>query len=242
MILLLIIASFGAYYLGKNNHSADNGQTNTQTPTSNPTPTNTQTPTSNPTHTHVPFDFTISLIALTSGTVMQGDSIQIIVNIAWLSGPYDNVTLSGDGGSSGIQCSFNPSIHTPNFTSALTMSVPASTPTNPYPVIVTATGGNITHTISYTVSVLSAYVTVSGTIFRPMSSPTQIQFVDQQTGLTYTESVTGNSYSISLQNEHTYDVTCSWIDVFERGTSSCGSLYVYAPAGHATMSQSFSVR
>jgi len=44
------------------------------------------------------------------------------------------------------------------------MDVPQSTSTNPYSITITATNGAVTKNTSYTVSVLSAKVYVSGTV------------------------------------------------------------------------------
>jgi len=230
-ILVLIIALVAGLYFG----GVWNGSTV-------PNPTSTSTPTPAPTPTPIPFDFGISLSQI-RGTVLQGESIQASVYITWTSGNPQTVTLSGDGGSSGIQCSFNPSANTPDFTSTLTMSVPALTPTNAYSVTVTATGGGVTHATSYTVSVLSAKVYVSGTVTTKGlgTSPTQIQFVDTQTGLTYTGSMSGSSYSITLQNKHTYNVVCYWKGLLgSSGTFSGGTLYVNVGVGVTSMTQDFS--
>ena len=189
-----------------------------------------------------PIDFSIS-ISSSSGTVIQGNSIQSSVFIKYLGGSNVNVALSGDAGSSGIQCSLDPATKIPDFTSTLTMSVPDSTPTKTYSVIVTATGGGTTHTVSYTVSVLSAQVYVSGTVTTTgfATHPTQIQFVDQQTGLTYTGSMPGDSYSLTLQNQHTYNVVCYWGGLLgSSGTFNGGSLYVNVGVGYTSMSQDFS--
>lgn len=201
----------------------------------NPTPTPTPAPTPVP-------DFSIQT-GDSSGTVMQGNSIQTTVYINWLSGNYETTTLSGDGGSSGIQCSFSPTSSSPDFSSTLTMSVPTYTSTNPYSVTITATNGAVSHSTSYTVSVLSAQVYVSGTVTTTGvgASPSQIQFVDQQTGLTYTGTLSDNNYSITLDNEHTYTVTVNWKGLlYSTGTFSGGSLYVYAPVGYTSMSQDYS--
>jgi hypothetical protein len=189
-----------------------------------------------------PFDFNISA-SDSSGTVMQGNSIQTTVNINGVSGNPQTVTLSGDSGTSGIQCSFNPASNTPDFSSTLTMSVPTSTPTSAYSVTITATGGGATHSTSYTISVLSAQVYVSGTVVTTGlgTHPTQIQFADQQTGLTYTGSLSDTSYSITLQNQHTYTVTVSWAGLlWSSGTYNGGSLYVNAGVGVTTQTANYS--
>jgi hypothetical protein len=128
--------------------------------------------------------------------------------------------------------------------STLTISVSTSVPTNPYSVTVTSTADNgKTYSTSYTLSVLSAKIQVSGTVTTTGigTSPSQIQFIDQQTGLTYTGTMSGSSYSITLQNEHTYTVTVSWKGLlYSTGTYNGGSLYVWAPVGYTSMSRDYS--
>lgn len=93
---------------------------------------------------------------------------------------------------------------------------------------------------NYSISVLSAQVFVSGSVVTTGlgTHPTEIQFVDQQTAITYTGSLSGTSYSITLQNQHTYTVTVHWAGLlFSSGTYNGGSLSVYAPVGYTSMSQ-----
>lgn len=188
-----------------------------------------------------PFDFSVST-SDSSGYVIQGNSIQTIVYVNKISG-NGQVTLSADSGSSGIQCSFSPSTSSPDFSSTLTMTVPSYTSTNPYSVTITATSGGTTHSTAYTVSVLSAKVSVSGTVTTTGigTSPSRIDFVDTQTGLTYTASMSGSYYTISLDNQHTYSVTVYWTGLlWSDGSFSGGNLYVNAPVGYTSMSQDYS--
>lgn len=190
--------------------------------------------------------------------VLQGSNLQATVNVT-STGNIQNVTLSSNVGLSGIHCSFEPATGMSNFTSLLTMSVPDSVPTGNYSVIVIASSNDIVQNASFIASVLSAKVTVSGII--NVTYPSQVAFTDLQTNLTstfqfpLTESTlpsvngglgdavlysSGNSYSVTLLNQHTYNVTVSdkftflwsvFTDTFQAST-----LYVYAPAGNNTMS------
>ena len=188
-----------------------------------------------------PFNFGLS-ISSSSGTVLQGSSIETSVTVTYYSGDSMSVAMSGDSGSSGIQCSFSPSASSPSFTSVLTMTVPDSTPTKAYSVIVTATGGGVTRTVSYTITVLSVRVLVSGTVTTTGfgTHPTQVQFVDTQTGLTYTASMSGNSYSITLQNQHTYSVVVYWQGLLGSSGTFKRIMVVNVGVGSTTMSQNFS--
>jgi hypothetical protein len=189
-----------------------------------------------------PFDFDLS-ISDSSGTAMQGNSIETTVYVTKSSGNSQTVTLSADSGSSGVQCNFNPSSSSTDYSSTMTMSVPSYTSSGAYSVTITASGGGKTYSKSYTISVLSAKVSVSGTVETTGlgTSPSGITFADTQTGLTYTGSLSGNSYSITLDNQHTYAVTVSWNGLlWSTGTYSGGSVYIYAPVGSTTMSENFS--
>lgn len=190
-----------------------------------------------------PLDFQMS-ISSTSGTVLQGSNKSISVSLTYLSGKHDNVALSGDASSSGIQFIFNPATSSPGFTSTLTMNVPASTPTKVYSLVLTANCGSVTRTAAYTMSVLSAKVTVSGTVTTTGfgTSPTQIQFTDAQTSVTYTGTMSGHTYSISLQNQHTYNVVLYWQGLLgSSGTVHRDGLNVNAPVGSNTMTQDYTI-
>lgn len=189
-----------------------------------------------------PFDFELS-VTPAGGTVMQGKSIQTSVSIALSSGSPEQVTLSASGGPNGVTYNFETPKGSPDFTSTLTVSVPDSVPTSAYSFTVTATGGGKTYSTSYTLSVLSAKVTVSGTIttIGLGTHPSGIKFVNTETGLTYTGALNGNSYSITLQNQQAYAVTCSWQGLlWSTGEFSGGTLTVDAGVGTTMMIQDFS--
>jgi hypothetical protein len=188
-----------------------------------------------------PFDFTLD-ISPTGGTVIQGQNIQTSVSLSLSKGSPEQVTLSASGGPSGATYDFSPSIGSPDFTSTLTITIPNSVPTDAYTVTVTASGGGKTYSNTYTISVLSARTTVSGTVTTTGlgANPTSIQFISKETGLTYTGSMSGNSYSISLPNQQAYSVICSWQGFLgNTGTFDGGTLTVNAGVGTTTMTQNF---
>jgi DNA-binding HxlR family transcriptional regulator len=57
-----------------------------------------------------------------------------------------------------------------------------------------------------------AWIQVSGTVSTPGFEipPTQIQFTNTATGITYAAAVQNGTYSISLPNQQTYNVICTW--------------------------------
>ena len=195
-------------------------------------------------------------ISANQTNVLQGNSLQAKVNVTSIGNP-ENVILGGDVGSSDINCTFEPSMGTSNFTSALTMNVPNSTPTGNYTLILTALGDGEMANASYVISVLSANVTVSGTvtISAPgISSLSQIQFTDTQTDSTLAYSFPSSfppvatndfgTYSVTLQNEHTYNITLVYfwgLMSVGKYTADDGNFTVFAPAGSTSISQDFSL-
>jgi hypothetical protein len=123
------------------------------------------------------------------------------------------------------------------------MSVPSYTTSQAYSVTITASGGGKTYSTSYTISVLSAKVSVSGNVETTGigTNPTRVEFVDTQTGVTYTATLSGNYYSITLDNQHSYAVTVSWDGLlWNNGTYEGGTISVNAPVGQTSMSKNFS--
>lgn len=197
-------------------------------------------------------------VSANQNEVLQGSSLIAEVNVTSI-GKTENVTLGSNVSSSGINCTLEPSMGISNFTSTLTLTTPDSVPTGNYSVFVTASSNGIVQNASFIVSVLSAKVTVLGIV--NVTDPYQVEFTDLQTNLTstfqfpLTESTlpsmngglgdavlysSGNSYSITLLNEHNYNVTVSdkftFLWAVFTDTFNAGTLYVYAPAGNTTIS------
>lgn len=186
--------------------------------------------------------------------VIQGTNSKIQIEVT-SNGKAENITLSCNVGLSSINCTFEPSIGISNFSSTLTVNVPDSTATGNYSLTVTASSDGKIETATYFVSVISANVTVSGTVeagnFAAFNvSLNQIQFVDIQTGATTTAGFQSSysptpitsrgTYSAILQNEHTYHASVSVsFGPSGRFTFDCGNVYVYAPPGNRTMQQDY---
>ncbi len=143
-------------------------------------------------------------VSINQTEVIQGNNLQAEVNVTTVGNP-ENITL-GDI-PNGFQFNFEPELGTSNFTSLLTMSIPVSTPTSNYSVIMTAAGRGMVQNASCVVSVLSANVTVSGRAFvnKMGSIVRQIKFTDEKTNVTSIFSFPTNPaayqdnvYSVSL--------------------------------------------
>lgn len=220
------------------------------TATFNPTPIKTPTPYSTPHSTVAPYDFKIS--AGDSVRVLQGGAFSRQIDLTTTSGDQQNVNsrdiaFTGDSGSSGIQFDFDmiaiwiSGSQQKGFSSLLTISVPDSTPTNSYSVIITATYGGVSHSTSLTILVMSKSVTVSGMINSGDSGviATQIKFVELSSRMTeYTATITNNSFSTSLPNNVIYQVAIG----DGSGTFySAGQYYLDVPAGSNSITKNFTV-
>lgn len=195
--------------------------------------------------------------SLNQTNVIQGNNLQALVNVTSI-GKAENVTLSSNSGSSGINGTFEPPSGKYNFTSTLTMSVPDCTPTGNYTLTVTALGNRQEQNASLVVFVYpqSAGITVSGEVDSfSLSQPWQsrlidIQFTDVQTGsetsFDFSNKSAVGDYSVVLIKEHTYNVSITYytgpteVNVFsEISTEYIGNLTVVAPAGEKAISDDF---
>jgi hypothetical protein len=195
---------------------------------------------------HTPTQLDVD-VSMNQTIVVQGSTLEAEIKVTSI-GTNEKITLEGKS-SSDIQFSFEPATGTSNFTSILTMIVPNSTPTGNYSVIVTASSGKAVENASYNLTILRANVTISGTVkARSLVSfdfnLSQIKFADTQTTATTVFNLSSNPsiYSVTLQNEHSYNVTASYYLITlsgEKGNSfilNGNNLYVYAPAGKSTIS------
>jgi len=110
-----------------------------------------------PPPTPPPFDFNIG-ISPSSGSVQQGGSISATVTVTLVSGSTQTVSLTTSGLPSGAYATFNPSSGYPTFTSTLTISTSTATPTGTFYVTIIGSGGGLTRTAIYTLTVTSALV------------------------------------------------------------------------------------
>jgi hypothetical protein len=201
VVTLLIIILVGILFLG--------GNSPTQLPPVKPTP--------NP----IPFDYNLD-VSPSNGTLMQGNSVNINVALAYVQGSPENITLSALGVPSGADYTFSQPQGTPTnsstFNSILTIHVSEATQTNTYNVTINSTADNgKTYTSLYTLSILNPQVSVSvsGTVSGGAGIvPTQIIF-DQLTHAgavvkTFSAPVESGGYIISLPNHQFFAVSVMW--------------------------------
>jgi len=100
-------------------------------------------------------DFSVSATPA-SANVSPGSSTNYTVNVATTGGFNGSVSFGVSGLPSGANASFNPTSVTGSGSSTMTVSTTASTPLGSYPLTITATSGNLTHTASVTLVVSAA--------------------------------------------------------------------------------------
>jgi uncharacterized membrane protein len=114
------------------------------------------------------FDFAMA-VSPSSSTVQQGSSLQLTVNVTYLRGTPEAVSLSASGGPNGVAYSFSNQTGTPTeiapFSCNLTVMVPASASTDIYVIKVTAAVANgKNYSLPCELSVLDVDIQISGTV------------------------------------------------------------------------------
>jgi hypothetical protein len=142
LIAVLAVGLFAAWMI------LQSGREN-QGSTATPTPFITSQPTTAP-------EFSMEIpTGGYSATIYQGDSIQATVFVKWQYGNAEEVNLSADPGSSGIQCSYSAGSSRPDFSSVLTMTVPYSAAPGYYQIEIRGTNtAGVSHSIYYSIQVL----------------------------------------------------------------------------------------
>ena len=177
-----------------------------------------------------PFGFSLSTYP-NNGTIMSAQNLTITVDVAYLEGRAEPVTLSASGGPNGTIYQFSNQTGTPNathpFSSNLTVLVPSTVATGSYAIEVLANSSTQVHRTAFNLTVVSAEIKVSGdvTINTKITVngetldviPTDIIFTSTNTGERYEAKIhrytdttaapgkTGN-YSITLPNLQSYRV------------------------------------
>jgi hypothetical protein len=98
------------------------------------------------------FDFDIK-VNPSSGTVSQSGNISTTVTVTLISGSPQTVTLSASGLPSGATATFTPQSGLPTFQSTLTIATSSTTPAGTYNVTIAGTGGGLTKTATYMLTV-----------------------------------------------------------------------------------------
>ena len=170
------------------------------------------------------FDFRLACAGINACgiTVNQGSSGSNLITASILSGAAQQVSLSCISGlPTGASCSFNPPSSTPTFTSVLTISTTTSTPTGSFAITVTAMGGGVAHSTSFTLTVNAASTPSYTVMFSEQGLPTTNQYLvwsvtfngqvessnspgNTITAVTFTEVAPGESYLFDVSPPEQY--------------------------------------
>jgi len=107
-------------------------------------------------------DFQID-VGPASQSVLQGETVSYTVNVAALNGFNSQVSLMVSGLPSGANGVFSNPSGTPNFASTLTVILPGDASTGSYTLIVTGSGGGLSHVANLVLIVNAAVVTQTST-------------------------------------------------------------------------------
>src|SRR3989454_200546 len=101
--------------------------------------------------TSVSFDFSVSLNP-TSASLLQGQTTTSTATAMLTGGTAQAVNFSASGQPAGATASLNPTTCAPTCTSTLTVTTSPSTPLGTYPITVTASGGGLVRTATFTLT------------------------------------------------------------------------------------------
>ena len=161
-----------------------------------------------PTHK---FNFEVS-VDPESGSAEPGGSVAATVTVRLISGSPEIVALSVSGLPSGASVSLSQQSGLPTFTSTMVINTSPTTPTDTYTITVIGTGGGLSRSAAYT---LTIYVYRSGTT-------TGIQGVTVKVdGSSYTTGPDGRVQVAVSYGSHTVEVVSPY-------SPSSGTRYVFA--------------
>jgi len=103
-------------------------------------------------YTPSPFDFSVA-VNPNNGTVVAGNSTSSVVTVILLSGSTQSVSLSMTGCPASTSCLLIPSVGNPTYTSDLLIFTNVTTPAGTYPLNITGTGGGLSRSAFYTLTV-----------------------------------------------------------------------------------------
>jgi hypothetical protein len=127
---------------------------------------------------NAPFNFSLANSMSLSAT--QGSSATNAITANLISGSPELVSFSALGLPSGASASFSQKACSPTCSSLLTIETAASTPEGSYTITVTGTGGGVTKTTTFslTVSLTVSLQTITPTVAAPTITPNGGSFTD----------------------------------------------------------------
>lgn len=173
-----------------------------------------------------PPDFTIGL-STQAITARLGSPGTATVSIGAVSGFNSAVSLSASGQPTGVTISFNPASVTGSGSSVVTITNAGTAPTGIYPVIVTASGGQKTHTATTTLTVLSGPVITNFTAAPSTITAGQGATLSWKvTGATSMSLSTGGSLAPSATSEVVYPTATTTYTLTAANTSGTATATV----------------
>ena len=203
--------------------------------------------------TVTPFDYYLDVYPV-NGTIRQGNGVSTNVNITYVQGSAQNVTLTATG-PEGVTFNFSNQKEPPSsddmFTSNLTINVPIWVPTGVTSINVTSSVINgDRHSCEYSLVVLDSEIQVPGNVVETSNNeswPMQIEFINGDSNYVayvhlsittpYKYTVQQGTYSIFLPNHQNYTVICKSqamgddMRFFVAGTFDLGTIVVNNSVG-----------
>lgn len=101
-----------------------------------------------------PLNFALALNS-TSGSIAQGENINVSLNLTLLSGTSQNINLNSSGQPAGVTIKFNPSYCKAPCSSVMTISVLSTAVSGTHPITISAVAGGLTTTANYSLTIAS---------------------------------------------------------------------------------------
>ena len=127
-----------------------------------------------------------------SQSVLQGQTTSYTIHVTALNGFSSPVSLTVSGAPPGANAVLSVPSATPDFDSALTITLPTNVPTGTFTLTVTGTGGGLSHQVNLVMTITPASPTQTQTVTQTSSSqtsstqslmPTDVLGMLQQNGL-----------------------------------------------------------
>jgi len=118
------------------------------------------------------FDFALAVAGSASVSIAPGGTATYELQVNLLSGTTQVVSLSASGLPTGATASFTTQSATPTYTTTLSIASSPASPLGSYSIVVSATGGGVTHQQVLTLELVSPATPTITTVTTPTTTPT----------------------------------------------------------------------
>jgi len=118
------------------------------------------------------FDFALAVAGSASVSIAPGGTATYELQVNLVSGTTQVVSLSASGLPTGATASFTTQSATPTYTTTLSIATSPASPLGSYSLIVSATGGGVTHQQVLTLELVSPATLTITTVTTPTTTPT----------------------------------------------------------------------